>query len=700
MAEDKKDVFISYCTKNSELAQFLCNQLEGSGVSCWIAPRDIPPAGEWANAIVDGIDEAKVVALLVSESSMASKEVAKEIDLANSSPDTEMIPVRIENTMLQKAFRYHLSNKQWVDAYGDEKQTRFAATITAIRSMLKKEAISNNAAEGSVQGKARKLVAELNKKYSKGLDAINSLFSLREERAEGENNVSLFLPIRIGATGFDLIFKFGGDNMEIYVDAASSGDWLPYPFFNHILSDKKVSAVFPNKSWDKKKKYKSILLLPPTRIELLPPTNNGNRPLVMYPEAAFEVFGDNTLFFLNTLLPSTLKWAGYAIQVASEVRKLEEKLRILFSEKEGWRVGAPEGWRLDGFRPYGNICVFKKDWVPNEGDYRGRGLLSLALESGDAFLKDLYIGVLKYEDWMNLGDYSSKIVDEGKRQLSGEDKKGNAWWVWRQSLGSDFNNSGIGEAALLWEGKLDDFVKHCLDKFEKLKGLENILSEACRNIPSMQVAEPDSFPEDKRKWDNGLYIQNWLRKIATDLNSIAIENGLSLDYRYRKSEKWQDIRLKLRVGNFDAAVAFRYSWDEMRMEISNLEPPDFETHIIKDFFEKKHADFNFEDNSKLLKKERFELAIYGGKVEARMERFQKFVSDNLTLVIPVIGGLKRHLEQVVDLTSYAEKEMMAILTKEDGWEIENKANTLERQGALTIYRASWRSKASQEKYPP
>lgn len=55
---DRKEVFVSYSTKNTELAQFLCNQLEGSGATCWIAPRDIPSASQWASEIVKGIENA------------------------------------------------------------------------------------------------------------------------------------------------------------------------------------------------------------------------------------------------------------------------------------------------------------------------------------------------------------------------------------------------------------------------------------------------------------------------------------------------------------------------------------------------------------------------------------------------------------------------------------------------------------------
>ena len=43
----KKDVFISYSTKDRPLAESLVNFLEGHGFSCFISSRDIPLGATW-----------------------------------------------------------------------------------------------------------------------------------------------------------------------------------------------------------------------------------------------------------------------------------------------------------------------------------------------------------------------------------------------------------------------------------------------------------------------------------------------------------------------------------------------------------------------------------------------------------------------------------------------------------------------------
>ena len=34
------NVFISYSTKDTDIAESACNALESAGIKCWIAPRD------------------------------------------------------------------------------------------------------------------------------------------------------------------------------------------------------------------------------------------------------------------------------------------------------------------------------------------------------------------------------------------------------------------------------------------------------------------------------------------------------------------------------------------------------------------------------------------------------------------------------------------------------------------------------------
>src|SRR5713101_8280389 len=45
------DVFISYSSKDKPVADAVCAGLEGRGIRCWAAPRDILPGSDWGAAI-------------------------------------------------------------------------------------------------------------------------------------------------------------------------------------------------------------------------------------------------------------------------------------------------------------------------------------------------------------------------------------------------------------------------------------------------------------------------------------------------------------------------------------------------------------------------------------------------------------------------------------------------------------------------
>jgi len=62
------EVFISYSSKDKQIADAVCHYLEEKSLRCWIAPRDIPHGREWADVIVDAISESRVVVLVFSAS--------------------------------------------------------------------------------------------------------------------------------------------------------------------------------------------------------------------------------------------------------------------------------------------------------------------------------------------------------------------------------------------------------------------------------------------------------------------------------------------------------------------------------------------------------------------------------------------------------------------------------------------------------
>ncbi|WP_243668721.1 TIR domain-containing protein [Methanoculleus chikugoensis] len=112
----KKTIFISHSSKDKEIANLLCSELEASGLGCWIAPRDILPGQDYHEEIIDAIETCPAMILICSSNSVVSKHVNGEVKRAFDR-DTTIIPLMIEETGLSKAMQYCISDAQWINAF-------------------------------------------------------------------------------------------------------------------------------------------------------------------------------------------------------------------------------------------------------------------------------------------------------------------------------------------------------------------------------------------------------------------------------------------------------------------------------------------------------------------------------------------------------------------------------------------------------
>lgn len=132
----KHDVFISYSSKNSEIADEICRLLEDNGIGCWIAPRDIPTGQKYASVISAAIKSCKITLLLFSEHAALSPWVESEIAMAFDNKKL-IIPFKIDDVELEKypEFDIRLSNKHWVDASQDP-ASEYQQLLTVISTDL------------------------------------------------------------------------------------------------------------------------------------------------------------------------------------------------------------------------------------------------------------------------------------------------------------------------------------------------------------------------------------------------------------------------------------------------------------------------------------------------------------------------------------------------------------------------------------
>lgn len=109
--------FISYSSKDKNIADNLCSKLEARGIKVWYAPRDII-SGDYAGAIVDAISRSTQFIVILSQNSIQSNHVLNEIDLAFSQMQRglKFLPLKIDKEELGPSFMYYLSRQHWMDA--------------------------------------------------------------------------------------------------------------------------------------------------------------------------------------------------------------------------------------------------------------------------------------------------------------------------------------------------------------------------------------------------------------------------------------------------------------------------------------------------------------------------------------------------------------------------------------------------------
>lgn len=120
------DIFISHANEDADVAKDVCAALEASGVSCWIAPRDIRAGADYRSEILRGVAESAALLLLYSPAASRSEHVAREVSLADEA-NKPIFPLRVDTHELEGPLRYVLQGKQWVDFRADP-----AAAISAV----------------------------------------------------------------------------------------------------------------------------------------------------------------------------------------------------------------------------------------------------------------------------------------------------------------------------------------------------------------------------------------------------------------------------------------------------------------------------------------------------------------------------------------------------------------------------------------
>lgn len=171
----KRDVFVSYSQPDRECAFQLTAQLEAQNISVWIAPRDIAPAADWAEEIIEAISCARVMVLVFSAHCNASPQVRREVERAVHR-QVPVLPFRIENVLPARSLEYFISTQHWLDAFPPPREPHYARLTAHITALLKGTApLSTPPADLPMTGGPPALTSSRNSLLSLDVREVESL---------------------------------------------------------------------------------------------------------------------------------------------------------------------------------------------------------------------------------------------------------------------------------------------------------------------------------------------------------------------------------------------------------------------------------------------------------------------------------------------------------------------------------------------
>jgi TIR domain/VHL beta domain len=162
------DAFISYSSSDKIVADTTCALLENAGVRCWIAPRDVRPGTEYGAAIIDAIDQCRLMVLIFSSNANASNQIHREIERA-ASKGLPIIPVRIEDVVPTKSLEYFLGPIHWLDALTQPLEKHLQKLSETVKAILNVDA---SKLTGPIEQRARKAAGARNEQTAGAGDAL------------------------------------------------------------------------------------------------------------------------------------------------------------------------------------------------------------------------------------------------------------------------------------------------------------------------------------------------------------------------------------------------------------------------------------------------------------------------------------------------------------------------------------------------
>ncbi len=148
-------VYISYTIDDKATADAVCNLVERRKIRCWIAPRDILPGENWAEAIPKAISACDALVVILSGEANKSSHVLREVELAVSA-GKYVIPIRIEDVEPSQGIQYLIQTAHWLDALTPPLERHIERLADSLEALLCRDEKTSPPSDGqSLKGDRR-----------------------------------------------------------------------------------------------------------------------------------------------------------------------------------------------------------------------------------------------------------------------------------------------------------------------------------------------------------------------------------------------------------------------------------------------------------------------------------------------------------------------------------------------------------------
>ncbi len=128
----QEEVFVSYSREDNDKVLALTMKLRAAGVPLWMDVGSIDGAAMWGEEIVNALEKAKVLLLMVSESAVHSDNVTKEV-LLTSERKGHILPVHLEPTVIPPGLKYPLAGIQHIEYYHGDPDEHLKGIIRSLQ---------------------------------------------------------------------------------------------------------------------------------------------------------------------------------------------------------------------------------------------------------------------------------------------------------------------------------------------------------------------------------------------------------------------------------------------------------------------------------------------------------------------------------------------------------------------------------------